>query len=454
MGAFKTASKKRIYKNRKPVKKITTYLIITFLFTLSTVAQEESNSYTLEQLISESLQKNYDIRVSRTDLEISELSNTIGNAGMLPSLMWESSLNNSFNDRYDSDNQTGSLQNGVRLNWLLFKGFSAHVRKDRLETLEQLSGGNLALVVENTIQAVVMAYYRALMAKEQLDLLNEVMLLSEDRLHYMEYRQELGAATSYEILQARTAYLTDKTAYLEQEVAVVSTIRELKYLAGMDEGTALKLAGELEFEGGEFALDELMAQLGNSNRSIQNQYLNLTLLEKQRVLEQRSRYPSLNATAGAGHNVYPESLNNAGNIPGSSDGYFSYYANFSLSFTLFDGDRINRNIQIARMEEAIGQTNLEQMKHRLKNQLLNLFDTYQVRKELVEVGRENIETARVNMQLSEEKFRVGAINSFNFRDVQMGYLQTSINYYRSVLNLVDTHTDLVRITGGIVEEYE
>lgn len=106
------------------------------------------------------------------------------------------------------------------------------------------------------------------------------------------------------------------------------------------------------------------------------------------------------------------------------------------------------------MEEAIGQTNLEEMKHRLQNRLLNLYDTYQVNRELVEVGKENMETNRVNMQLSEERFKAGAINSFNFRDVQLSYLQTSLNYYRSIINLVATHTDLVRITGGIIEEYE
>jgi outer membrane protein TolC len=106
------------------------------------------------------------------------------------------------------------------------------------------------------------------------------------------------------------------------------------------------------------------------------------------------------------------------------------------------------------MEEAIGQTNLEEMRHRLKNRLLNLYDTYQVRRELVEVGKENMETSLVNMELTEEKFRAGAINSFNYRDVQLNYLQTSINYYRYILNLIDTHTELVRITGGIVEEYE
>lgn len=436
------------------MKQFITYLLLAITFVMPSRGQENTGGYSLDQLIVEALENNYDIRISETDLDIAELNNTIGNAGMLPTLNWESSLSNNFNDRYDNDNQTGSLQNGVRLNWMLFNGFSAHIRKDRLETMEDLSGGHLALIVENTIQAVVMAYYRALLAEEQLSLLQEVMQLSEDRLQYMEDRVDLGAATSYEALQARTAYLTDKAAYLEQEVNVLSTIRELKYLIGQDEGEAMELSGELAFDAKDYNLNELLSRIENNNQSIQNQYMNLALIEQQRVLQQRSRFPSLNANAGAGHNVMPESLNSASNTPGFSDGYFSYFVNFSLSFTLFDGDRINRNIQIARMEEAIGQTNLEEMKHRLKNQLLNLFDQYRVRRELVEVGQENMETARVNMKLSEEKLRAGAINSFNYRDVQLSYLQTSINYYRSVLNLIDTHTNLVRITGGIVEEFE
>lgn len=436
------------------MKQTITYLILVVCSVLSAAGQNTDTKYSLDQLIIEALENNYDIRVSEADLEIAEVNNTFGNAGMLPSLSWESSLSNNFNDRYDNDNQTGTLQNGVRLNWMLFNGFSAHIRKDRLETMEDLSGGHLALIVENTIQAVVMAYYRALFAQERLSLLQEVMQLSQDRLQYIEDRVELGAATSYEALQARTAYLTDKTAYLEQEVSVLSTLRELKYLIGKEEGESVELSGQLSFEPKDYNLDELLNRIENNNRSIQNQYLNLALLEHQRVLQQRSRFPSLNASAGAGHNVMPESLNSASGTPGFSDGYFSYFVNFSLSFTLFDGDRINRNVQIARMEETIGQTNLEEMKHRLKNQLLNLFDQYRVRRELVEVGQENMETARVNMKLSEEKFKAGAINSFNYRDVQLSYLQTSINYYRSVLNLIDTHTSLVRITGGIVEEYE
>lgn len=429
-------------------------MIISGLFFLSAKVQNNDSGYTLQALIQTALENNYDIRISRADLDIAGLNNSYGNAGMLPVLMWESSLNNSFNDRYGEDTKSGIVQNGVSLNWVLFNGFSAHIRKDRLETLEQLAGGNLALVVENTIQAVVMAYYRALFVKQQLALLREIMELSADRLQYVEDRMAIGAATSYDVLQARTAYLTDKAAYLEQEATVSGVIRELKYLTGMEEGETLEISGELQFDAPEVNLEEMISQVESNNRSIRNQYLNLSLLEQQKLLEKRSRFPLLSAAAGAGHNVYPESLNSASDVDGFSDGYFSYYVNFSLSFTLFDGNRINRNIEIARMEEAIGQITLQEMKHRLKNQILNLYDTYQVRKELVQVSKENMEASRVNMQLTEEKFRAGTVNSFNFRDVQLSYLQTSVNYFLSVLDLIDTYTELVRLTGGIVGVYD
>ncbi len=441
-------------KSNRTVKQTISYLILIFVALFPASAQEADESYSLDELIAEALENNYDIQVSRADLEIAELNNTVGNAGMLPSLMWESGVDKRFTDQYDQSNRTGSLQNGVHLNWTLFNGFSAHIRKDRLETMEELSGGNLALVVENTIQAVVLAYYRTLFEEERLALFREVMDLSRDRRDYVRDRVDLGAATSYDALQARSAWLSDKTSFLEQEVEVLSARRELKYLTGMDEGENLTISGELEFEADDYSLDQMLTSIETNNQSIQNQYLNLELLEKQKILEQRSRYPSLSANAGASHNVQPESMNSGDSQPGASDPYFSYYTNFSLSFTLFDGDRINRNVQLARIEESIGQTNLEEMKHRLKNRLLNLYDTYQVRKELVEVGRENRETSQLNMELTEEKFKAGAINSFNYRDVQLSYLQASINYFSSVLNLVQTHTDLVRITGGIIEEYE
>ena len=60
---------------------------------------------------------------------------------------------------------------------------------------------------------------------------------------------------------------------------------------------------------------------------------------------------------------------------------------------------------------------------------------------------------KLNQQISEEKFRAGTINSFNYRDVQLIYLNASIDRLQAIYDLIDTDTELTRITGGIITEY-
>ena len=89
----------------------------------------------------------------------------------------------------------------------------------------------------------------------------------------------------------------------------------------------------------------------------------------------------------------------------------------------------------------------------LNIQLEKLFDLYNVRKDLYNVAQENLEAANLNMQISRDKFRAGTINSFNYRDVQLIYLNASFNRLNTIYNLIDANTALMKITGGIISEY-
>lgn len=94
------------------------------------------------------------------------------------------------------------------------------------------------------------------------------------------------------------------------------------------------------------------------------------------------------------------------------------------------------------------------MQHVLTNQLANLYEFYLVQKELLAVARENLEAAKLNLQISQEKFDAGAINSFNFRDVQSIYLNAAQGELVAVYAFIDAHTSLLRLAGVIVQEYE
>ena len=82
--------------------------------------------------------------------------------------------------------------------------------------------------------------------------------------------------------------------------------------------------------------------------------------------------------------------------------------------------------------------------------MFNLFDYYGVRVELLKVANENIEAAQLNLSISEDKYKSGVINSFNYRDVQLIYLNAAVRRLRAIYNLINSKTQLTRITGGFL----
>jgi outer membrane protein TolC len=137
----------------------------------------------------------------------------------------------------------------------------------------------------------------------------------------------------------------------------------------------------------------------------------------------------------------------------SSDSY-NASVSLSLSYTIFNGNQRKRALEAARIEKEISEIETEKMKHDLKNQLAQEYELYRVRKELLNVAKENLKSAELNLQLSKEKFQSGAINSFNFRDVQQIYQNAAYNYQRAIFNVIQSYNTLMRLTGGIIDEYD
>jgi outer membrane protein len=132
----------------------------------------------------------------------------------------------------------------------------------------------------------------------------------------------------------------------------------------------------------------------------------------------------------------------------------NFYGNFTLSYNLYSGGNRKRAVEIAQIDETIGTVEIDQVSHELNNSLYNLYEFYLVRKELLDLAFENLEAARLNMQLSKERFESGAINSFNYRDVQISYITIAQRQLEAIYNLIDSQTALLRLTGTIIQEYE
>lgn len=432
-------------------------LLIMLTGMQSLQAQLAVQPMSLAEALATGLENNYQIRISEETVRIAENNNTWGAAGIYPSISIGAFQPNRYDnaDSYtnpDSRDEyyTNRISPFVSVNWNLFRGFSVHISKDKLGALQDYSEGYATLVVENTIQGIVLSYYNALLQEELLNVTEEVKALSRDRYQYMMFKKDLGGAVTYDVLQAKNAYLSDSTTNLLQQLNVKNAYLNLRLLLGEEGDVQYQLTDEFAVQMPDFSLDSLLQQLYASNTTIRNQYVNQEILKKDVSLAKSNLYPVLSLNGGWDH--YNSRVKYAGSDPSYTNG-LDYYANFTLSFNLFNGGNVKRGIRNAKISEQIGQLETKEMEISLANLMKNYYELYNIRKELYMVSVANLESASLNMEISTEKFRSGAINSFNFRDVQIIYLRAAASKFEAIYNLIDIQTELLRLSGGIISEY-
>jgi len=422
-------------------------LLILLIIILSGVAVWGQEDLSLSLALEKALQNNYGIVLSTADTEIAGINNSWGTAGRIPTVGFDASSNNSHDL---TDNTTSNrLSFALGMNWTLFDGFRVNITKDKLEDLESMAGGVLAVVVENTIENVILYYYNVLLQEERLKVLEKVMTLSEDRYNYEMKRYDLGGSVTYNVLQAKTLYLSDKANFMNQEVVVRNSIRNLNFVLGEEPVVTWDFTEPFDPDIEEYVLSDLLSKMLSNNQTLQNQYVNLILKQKEVALQKSDYYPTIRLGAGI-ENSYSRMQQN-GEDPITTTG-LSPYGNLSLSFDIYDAGNRASDVQIARINEEMAQVEIDQMEHSLTNLLLNVYDYYTVRIALLEVAVESLEAAELNLQIADEKFKTGAINSFNYRDIQLIYLNAALGRLQATYNLVDSKTVLTRLTGGFLQE--
>jgi outer membrane protein len=362
-----------------PFKMIMRYFVVLILaVTSSAVAQEKLS---LAQAIERGLQNNFDVQIQKLEIDFAQENNTWGQAGRVPTVSLIANKNNNITERKPanpfavagrniSDNVNGQLD----VQFILFDGFSITLSKRRLEQLEQLSYGNATLVIENTLQSIILGYYQALLEQERVNVRKKVLAFSAERYEYVKLRKELGGAISFDVLNEQNNYLTDSSNYLLQDLTYKNAIRNLNVLINEDVNKTYELTDGLEFFDEVYNLEELRSKMTSSNTNLRNQFVNQEILRAATLTATADRYPTLALNVGLNGSLDrlnanfgsfsgPEQTNTVGYVGGDSnqpvtntgptrilvnqtnDGYaYGAYGNFSLRYTLFNGGQIKRAI--------------------------------------------------------------------------------------------------------------
>lgn len=438
------------------------YFSIIILFTCASWPNVAAQPLSLADALQSALQNNYEIKISRLQQDIAQRNNSMGAAGFYPSLSLTGTQGNNYTD---PDNPATFLNfpyrnitfdAAIEMNWVLFNGFRVWLTRSKLSLLEEQSAGNTAVVIENTIQAVLLAYYRAQVEREKLQVQREVCKLSKARYDLALLKKELGAAGTFEELQFKTAYFADSSDLLLQELVLQSALTELKLLMAAPDTADFSLSDTLDRHAPELDYQSLREAMRAGNNTLKNQYVNYEIFKKDVALQKALLYPTAAASLGA-----RQSFNNFKNIEGISTERFpsstgstrNYYANFSLTFNLFNGGNILRAIRNTKVQAEIASINISDAAHVLDNRLRLHYDRYAAQRTLVLVSETNVQAARINLHLAEDRLKNGTITSLDYRALQTQYLSASIRLLEAVYSLKETETELLRLSGGIINAY-
>ena len=461
------------------------FLIGVFQFSK---AQE---TLSLDRAIELGLQNNFDVQIQKFEIDIAEGNNTWGIAGAFPIVNFNVNQNNNVTQRKPanpfavpgrniSDNLVGTLD----IQFVIFDGFFIKVSKRRLEQLENLSYGNATLVIESTIQTIILGYYQALLERERTEVRKRVMDFSRERFDYVKLRKELGGAITFDVLQAQNDYLTDSTNYLLQEQVYRNTIRNLNFVLNEEINKTYLLTDSLLFTDERYTYDNLKQKMVSSNTNLRNQFINQELVRLNTRSALSDRYPTIALNAGItgsldrlnanfGSNTGEPVTNTVGYVNGNPafpvlntvpsriqvnqtlDGNaYGAFGNFTMRYTLFNGGLIKRNIENAQLRERITRLDTDQLKLALENELIIAHENYDLLRQLVEIASIKLKAAEINLELGNERYKNGALSAIDLRIVQQAYQDAALENYLAIFSALARRVDLVRLTGGLVDQYD
>jgi len=427
----------------------------------------ESSTFSQHQLSAKeavfiALENNYQIQIAKKQEEISAKNNNWSEAGLFPTVTLSVAQNNAIQDNTNNPFTftpgiilSQSITPALNLNWNLFSGFAVKISKQRLEQLEAQSGSNSIAVIEATTQDVLKAYYTADLQLVRKNLFASILQISRDRMKYYELKEKYSSSTSLELLQFKNQYLTDSTNYLLQQISYDNAIRNLAIL--MNDTTLIKdgyeLTDKIDLQINEMDFEEAKNEMLQNNQNLKNQYINLELQKTNTAFRKSFLYPVISFQAGMSPNwsTIREIQNNSFNAETNT---ISYYGNLNLQYTLFNNWKNKRAVEVSKIQEEIGQLNIESMQKTLESTLENLIDLYSVRAKLVDISLENLVYAQKAFELAEKRFKNGAINSIDLMTIQNNYENTMIRHYENLFNKMETYLEIYKMTGKIGLEYQ
>jgi outer membrane protein TolC len=412
----------------------------------------------LEDAVRIGLENNFSIRIFENQARISENNNSIGNAGFLPVISADGSINErvqdnvtvfgnpNIADRNDEGAVTTVYDYGVNATWRIFDGLTMFATLDRLSNEMEISEAEVQLQVENVLAEIISGYYQIAGQQKAAEVLENTVEISEERIRIAETKRDLGSGSEYELLLARADFNTDRTALIRAN----TSLNQLKVMLTSVLGDSVRVEFSVQPD---IKLNERLDYQKLLNDALkENQELKIARLNEQvaeaEIREIRGDWlPNIDVTGGYG---YSRTEASSGFSEFSESKGWRY--GISASINLFDGFNKNRRMQNAQIKLKNQELSKQDLQLRITAEISRIYAQYTDALDLIDLELENLEINKETVSIALERFELGTINSLELREAQQSLLNAENRLIEAQIAAKSAETELLRLSGRLIQK--
>ena len=415
-----------------------------------------AQTLTLQQALNTAWENNYGIKIINKELQITDLQNHAGYAGMLPVISaianYDVEVTNSeqqyFSGETRSEKNAGanSLDAGVYLDWTVFDGLGMFARKDKLEQLYALGELEVRAKLEEITMQLMIDWNNLIQLENAKRVMENAIDISGERLKIAQQRNVIGSGSGLDVLQAQVDLNTDSSAYINILLQIKNTKAVINEYMARDANSTFDINEKIAVDQ-TINLTSIKENVYANNTSLLIAEKNKQIAELQ-VKEYKSYlYPTVSLNAGYG---FLKSVSEAGFVESNLN--VGPLAGVSLVIPLFNGFTVSRNIEQMKVMQQMQELDVLQTQLSVNTNLVILYNQYETSLQLMKIEQQNIESATKNVSIALEKFNLGAITSVELREIQLQKVNTENRYLTEELNAKIAELQLKYFSGKLITQ--
>lgn len=408
----------------------------------------------LSEAIEIGINNNNQIRIAKYRYGMASSNVNFGDPDRLPQVdvylrednRWRA--DNSPTSFVDGVYSRSDLSAGLDARWMIYAGGRVKVNRSILKELERLTDSELEIIIQNTVQNIILTYYECLIEKEKLKIFEETLKLSNEKANNSKLLYEYGELAKHQLFDLTNASIQDSISVSNQNLLYNQAIIRLQHLIPLQTYTDMELTDSLQYSSRLDKYEFLKERMLSRNPDLYLDIINSAIAKKETNLVESVASPSIELRGGLSQELGTSKFTSEERERSS---LFDTYLSLAVRYNVFDGRRTKRQVEMARIEEEIAMIAIDDKKIKLEEMLRFNYSEINQGLEILSKQDALINNLNSNLDIYKERFSGGYSIFIEYRTAQLQLLEAKLERLKIIYNLKLAETELLRLTGDLFE---